>query len=207
MPREHFYKPIRDGSGVLRENVTVRLLEPGVDVLISEPIYTSESGAETFPNPRVFEDGILDFYLDKAKIIDIGITPEGSTAETVIRNQWVGDAEVYKETLSFTLAGGVTVQTGRLRFYIEDASVIESVRASLGVPSSGADVAVDVLKNGTSIFPTSAKPTVVAGENTGTAVPDTTALAAGDYITLDITQIGSTASGADLVVQVRTRRI
>lgn len=208
MSREHYYRPIRDGSGVLRVGATVRLLEPNTLTMIAEPIYIDDTGVEVRENPWVAEDGIVDFYLDKPRRVDIGITPEGSTAEIVRGDQEVGDIEVYKETLPFTMAGVVAASEGRLRFYVEDDCTIEQVRASLGVPAVGSNLVVDVNRNGTSIFSSTAtQPTVVAGENTGVAVPDTTTdLVAGDYLTIDIDQIGATTPGSDLVVQIRVRR-
>jgi hypothetical protein len=51
----------------------------------------------------------------------------------------------------------------------------------------------DVLKNGTSIYPTSAKPSVSAGSYIGvTRVPDTTTFSEGDYFQVDVTSTGGT---------------
>lgn len=209
MTREHFYKPIRDGSGILRVGATVRLLEPNTpDTLIAEPIYLDDTGVEVRENPWVAEDGVVNFYLDKPRRVDIGITPDGGTAETVLPDQEVGDAEVYKETLVFTVAGVVAAGAGNLRFYVDDNSTIEQVRASLGTAPEGGSLVVDVNVNGTSIFSAiAAQPTVLVGENTGVAIPDvTTDLTEGDYLTLDIDQTGTTTPGSDLVVQIRVRR-
>jgi hypothetical protein len=58
--------------------------------------------------------------------------------------------------------------------------------------------------NGITAFTTQAnRPTVAAGNNVSSvAVPNTTALAEGDYLTVDIDQIGSTLPGADLTLVV-----
>lgn len=208
MAREHFYKPIRDGSGVLRVGSSVRLLEPNVNTPISETIYVDDTGTEARANPWVAEDGVVDFYLDKPKRVDIGITPDGSTAETILPDQQVGDEDVIEETVVFTLAGVLAVSIGTLRLYFEEDCTITKVRASLGVASVGADVIVDVNRNGTSIFSTAAlQPKVVAGANTGTAVPDLPAVMAEDYLTIDIDQIGATTPGSDLVVQLVRRKV
>ena len=70
---------------------------------------------------------------------------------------------------------------------------------------TGASIVVDVNKNGTTIFTTQAnRPTVAAAGNvSGQAVPDVTSLAVGDYLTVDIDQVGSTIAGADLVVVLK----
>jgi hypothetical protein len=62
---------------------------------------------------------------------------------------------------------------------------------------------VDVKKGGTTIFTTQAnRPTITAGGNTATGVPDVTAWNAGEYLTVDISQVGSTTAGANLTVTV-----
>jgi hypothetical protein len=61
-----------------------------------------------------------------------------------------------------------------------------------------------VNKNGTTIFTTQAnRPTIAISGNTDeSGVPDVTALADGDYLEVDIDQIGSTVAGSDLTVQI-----
>ena len=63
----------------------------------------------------------------------------------------------------------------------------------------------DVNKGGTTIFSTQGnRPTVAAGSQDGSAAtPDVTAVAAGDVLTVDIDQIGSSTVGADATVVIR----
>ncbi|MGH3375974.1 MAG: hypothetical protein ACRDP6_14645 [Actinoallomurus sp.] len=111
------------------------------------------------------------------------------------------------KTWALSLPGTLTISTGKGRIY-NDTGVtltIRSVRASVGTAPTGASLIVDVNKNGTTIFTTQAnRPTVAISGNTSGKVTnmDVTTLADGDYITVDIDQIGSTVAGADLVVQV-----
>lgn len=103
----------------------------------------------------------------------------------------------------FQRAGQLVTLTGTSRFYVEDVASISSVRASVGTAPTGAAVIVDVNKNGTTIFTNQAnRPTIAAGGHTATATPAVTALAAGDYLTVDIDGVGSTNPGADLTVSV-----
>jgi hypothetical protein len=78
------------------------------------------------------------------------------------------------------------------------------VRASVGTAPTTQSVIVDVNKNGTTIFTTQGnRPTIAAGANTdASSTPDVTAFAAGDYMTVDVDQIGTGTVGADLTVQV-----
>lgn len=103
-----------------------------------------------------------------------------------------------------SIVGAVTVQTGTARLYNDTGATltITKVRVSAGTAPTGSALIVDVKKNGTTVFPTTAKPQVAATANTGTAVPDTTAFANGDYLTVDVTQVGSTVAGSNLTVLV-----
>jgi hypothetical protein len=65
---------------------------------------------------------------------------------------------------------------------------------------------VDVNHNGTTIFTTqSNRPTIAASgfyDESGTADGDVT-VAAGEYLTVDVDQVGSTIAGSDLTVGIR----
>jgi hypothetical protein len=83
------------------------------------------------------------------------------------------------------------------------AATIIQVRARLQTAPTGADVILDINKNGTSMYLTATNPTIAAGANdSGNAVPDATTMAAGDYLSVDIDQIGSTIAGSNLVVVI-----
>lgn len=63
----------------------------------------------------------------------------------------------------------------------------------------GADLIIDVNKNGTTMFTTQAnRPKVLDGQNAGAdAVPDITSISKGDRIDFDIDQVGSTTAGGN----------
>lgn len=104
----------------------------------------------------------------------------------------------------FSATGEVVVSTGGHRFYVEEATTIQSVRASVGTAPTGASLIVDVNKNGTTIFTTqSNRPTIAASGFTDVSgTPEVTALDAGDYLTVDIDQVGSSVPGANLTVTI-----
>ncbi len=106
--------------------------------------------------------------------------------------------------LDFSLPGALTVQDGTIRSYFGEAWSIIAVRASVGTAPVGASIILDVWKNGATIYTTAAnKPTIAAGANTvDAALPDVTSIAAGDYLTVNIDQVGSTTAGSDLVVEI-----
>lgn len=105
----------------------------------------------------------------------------------------------------FSTPGPLVVATGKSRFRFPFAATILGVTAAIDTAPTGASIILDVNKNGTSIFPISTKPTILAGAfDTGAVevVPDTTVIASGDYLQVDIDQIGSTIAGSDLTVFV-----
>lgn len=113
-------------------------------------------------------------------------------------------------TLTFSLPayskqGNLAITTGTMRLPIDGTYTIVGTRLMVGTAPTGANLIVDVKKNGTTIYTTQAnRPTILAGANSGGpgAAPDVTSLAAGDYLTVDVAQVGSTVTGADLTVVV-----
>lgn len=146
------------------------------------------------PSDIVGADG--DFYVDVTAALLYGPKAAGV---------WPGSPLLLRtsQIATFSSTGQLTVKTGGSRYYFEQPVTLQQVRASVGTPPTGASVIVDVQKNGSSIFPTSSKPIIASGSNTATAVPDITSIASGDYLTVTITQVGSTVAGSDLTVEVK----
>lgn len=109
------------------------------------------------------------------------------------------DQEVY------SLPGVLTVANGSLRLYNRSGGSwkLLLVYISVGTAPTGASIDVDVMLNGATIFSTTAnRPKITAGNNTGVSgVPDTTIVAVGDYLRVDVLGVGTTIPGADLTVQ------
>lgn len=112
------------------------------------------------------------------------------------------------EAYTFSVTGTVAVATGKSRIYLEGNYTIDTVRAAVTTAPTGAALIVDVNKNGTTIYTTqSARPQIAASANSATGnSPAVQTFVAGDYITVDVDQIGSTVAGADLTVTVRLRK-
>lgn len=109
--------------------------------------------------------------------------------------------------LPYSYSGPLAVNVGSFRLYNDSGTswTIAGIRASLGAAPAGAAVIVDISKNGTTVFTTQAnRPTIAAGSNTSGNVTnmDVKTVAAGEYLTVDIDQIGSTSAGTDLTVQI-----
>lgn len=115
-----------------------------------------------------------------------------------------------EETAYFASEGTLTVKNGKGRMPFPVDAVILGISAMVDTAPTGATIVLDINKNGTTIFTTqSNRPQIVAGaNNTATEVTNmnVTAISAGQYLTADIDQIGTTVAGADLTVAVRYRR-
>lgn len=111
------------------------------------------------------------------------------------------------EVVPLSWPDDILVLTGKHRIYFPHAATLVSVRAALGTAPTGSAATFDLKKNGTSVMATPTTISIAAGANvSGKEVPTTTAIADGDYITVDITGVGSTTAGADLTVTVEYRR-
>jgi hypothetical protein len=109
-----------------------------------------------------------------------------------------------KQVQVFTILGGLSVGAGVSRFYPSSTIKITNVRASVNTAPTGASVIIDVLKNGTTIFTTQAnRPAIAISTNVSSlAVPNITSLTSSDYLTINVSQVGSTIPGSDLTVLV-----
>ena len=135
-----------------------------------------------------------------------GLTKTGNTLavdETVIAPLSYVDASI---KAVFSSPGVQAVKTGQGRYYVINACTILGAIASVGTAPTGATFIIDVLKNGTTIYTGGTnRPTISASafvSATTIVAPAVTALAVGDYLTVNVAQIGSTIPGSDLTVIV-----
>ncbi len=176
------------------------------------------------PDNAVIVAGDRNYVGDNRYVNDAGGTPSavgleivsGATDTIVGVNDFAqatlpitdaGTGTIYKNTreLTWTVAGTLSTGTGVDRRRLpEDVFIIDAATAVDTAPTD-ATLIVDFHLNGTTIFTTQGnRPTVaIAGNDSGLAIPDVTAGAAAQYLTMDIDQIGSTVAGADLTGIVR----
>jgi hypothetical protein len=156
-----------------------------------------DTSSPEFMNGDVSNVSIFGSALTASNILEIyntgvGAGGGGGAGPSIQRETWS-----YQGTVA-TIAGGQ-------RLYVEQPSTILSCRASVGTAPTGNSIKVDVNKNGTTIFTTQAnRPTIAIAGNTSGAVTNMniSSLSAGDYLTVDVDQVGSTVAGADLTVTV-----
>lgn len=114
-----------------------------------------------------------------------------------------------EDIVPYSKTGTLTVSTGTIRYRFPWAATLLGVTAAVNTAPTGASLICDVNKNGTTIFTTQANRPTIAAAGTATTTeptPDVTAIVAGDYLTVDVDQIGSTVAGSDLTVMIRYKR-
>ncbi len=112
------------------------------------------------------------------------------------------------EVYQFFQGGGQSVGSEKQGVMIPVAGTITDVRAYLTTAPTGASFIVDVMKNGVTLFTTSAnRPTIaIAGFASTTVAPNVTAVAVGDRLSVDVIQVGSTVAGSNLYVTVTVKQ-
>ena len=117
------------------------------------------------------------------------------------------ELDAKSQLVVFAHVGTLTVAAGAGQLVFPQAVTIKGVSARAKTAPTGANVIIDVNKNGTTLFTTQGnRPVIVAAANQTAAEVtnmDVTAFAAGDYMSVDVDQIGSTIAGADLIVTIR----
>lgn len=160
------------------------------------------SGGTRIEDNRVWAAG-LKYGISVGSNVQVGGNRVIQQADTANYNFHTSAILSRAYGLPFSYGGELEVVTGVHRLPMVAPGRIIAVRATVNTAPTGASVIVDVNKNGSTIFTAAAKPTIAAGQNiSGQNIPDITRIIAGDYLTIDIDQIGSTLPGEDLVVLV-----
>ena len=133
----------------------------------------------------------MERVIDRLKAFDIpaGSAPASSTSQAI-----------------FTISGNLSVLAGTLRIYNQlgrTVTISEVFLSANTAPLTSAIIA-DVHKGGTTIFTNQAnRPQIAASANTGnTTTIDVPSWADGEYLTVDIDQIGTGTVGADFTAHI-----
>lgn len=96
------------------------------------------------------------------------------------------------------VAGTLQLVTGVNRWYAPTAITFTRIEMFVSTPATGADINIKVNKNGT-LVGTYTLPATTYYHDLGVI---SVAVAAGDYLTYDVTQIGSSTPGSDLQIRL-----
>ena len=160
---------------------TATLIAPdGTSLVASVQIYTEESYLPQVGNVI----GDIAFSTDTEKLYIWNATG------------WIeAAAKSANNAIALNQAGELVITTGTVRWYAPSALTINSIVARIGTTADATVTAV-AKKNGSTVATTS----ITAGQSEATNNTGFS-MVTGDYLTLDITTIGSTNKGADLNVQ------
>lgn len=140
---------------------------------------------------------------DRIPIVDVSDTSMAASGTTkYVTHGTIKNAQ--PKARDYTYSGTLVAGSGTIRLYFPRAATVFNVAIAVSTAPTGAAVIVDIHLNGTTMFTTQAnRPTIaVSTFNDLAAVPDVTTISAGQYLTVDIDQIGSTVAGENLVVTV-----
>ena len=105
-----------------------------------------------------------------------------------------------RDNKSYNYDGTLAVNTGSKRLYLPRTGTLGTFDMFVATAPSGADLTVTINKNGSSI----GTGTISDGATSGTGQTlSSTSFSSGDYLTVDITQIGSSTAGEDLYINFR----
>ena len=132
-----------------------------------------------------------------------GVLPSGNLPTTVV----YGNVAGIPHRVGWVLARGTpaTVGTNKagVKVRLPYAGTFKKVWVDAETGPTGAALILDIKLNGTSLWATTPanRPQVAAGATSGTQTAfDTASFAAGDYLTIDVAQVGSTVAGQDIAV-------
>lgn len=109
--RAHVVKFILDNKGEPVGNASIDVLEPGTGTPISQPIYESDTGTATKPNPFYTDsDGKIEFYLEKPQRVEIKAT-KGLYSVSLVEDAQLPSFEsiVYKSSESQIVNNSTTL--------------------------------------------------------------------------------------------------
>lgn len=106
---------------------------------------------------------------------------------------------------TFSAPGTLMIKSGKSRFYAPVDFTIGAIRVACGTSPIGSPIVVDINRNGLTLYSDPADRPFIAEGNFYALYtePDNPLIDAGDYITVDIDQVGSSSPGSDLTVMIQ----
>jgi hypothetical protein len=148
---------------------------------------------------------IIEVVTDPTPVIEVVQTTDPNVIE-VIETGPIGPSGPSFDTLAFSKVGLLYVPyTSPMKWYLDKDGILDGLTVSVGTAPSLSPLTVDILKNGSTIYPGGVGcPVLGIGSNFATGTVGST-FAAGDNVSVAL--VGNSQSGAtDLVVVVRLKR-
>jgi len=133
--------------------------------------------------------------------------PTAPTADAAINNTQLATTAYVTTAVAagssiiktYNYSGTLATSTGSLRFYSSGSYTLSSADIHMHTAAAGSSVNITINKNGSS----AATLTFAAGATSSLSNSLSVSLVQGDYLTIDITQVGSTTAGADLYLLLK----
>jgi len=110
----------------------------------------------------------------------------------------------FRGVVTLQVDGDLTAGTTKARVRMPFAGTITGVTTAVATAPTGASLQADVNKNGTTIFGTQANRPMINASATSAVAGEHSVrtFAAGDLLSVDVDQVGSTVAGAGLTVAI-----
>lgn len=156
--------------------------------------YNSTVGAweSTASNPVT--QATLDGYLQVANSSSFATTSSLDAYLQVANSASFATSADIDFIKAYRYQNTLAINTGTKRLYLQGSYTLKSIHSFVDTAPTGSSVITDVKKNGSSLQTI----TIAAGATTGSNTSLSSSFASGDYITVDITQIGSSTAGENL---------
>ncbi len=115
-------------------------------------------------------------------------------------NAEIGLSGLYLDK-QFNYPGQLQISTGSARWWSQGNTSIERVRAQVSLTPTGSPVTIDIKKNDVS-----AQTISISSGQTTAQINTSITTVNGDYITIDLTSVGTTTKAENLVVSFLYRR-
>lgn len=155
-----------------------------------------EIGGKAIDSARTIS--LIDSNYISARVSGVDSASVSAIVDSNYVSARVGSTEQHT---TLTQNGTLYVLNGTARWYAPRDVTIQSMSAYVGTAPVGSSLNLRVNKNGSSI----ATPLITDGATSGSLTGLTNALNAGDYLTVDVTQVGSSTAGSDLALIIRYR--
>lgn len=85
---------------------SVRVLQDGSLTLISQQMYTTDTGSTALANPFTCDDGVVEFYLDLPERVRLGYTPPGGTEQFATVDAEPDASGLVQANVAFSVTNG-----------------------------------------------------------------------------------------------------
>lgn len=162
---------------------------------------------EEIKNNSIDSDRHLGILRSKTIIDENDIFSGGGggvdSAETtrLIDSDYIASRALAENHTTLVQDGALLVTTGTARWYAPRNVTVIGLKAHLSSASAGSSVNLRLNKNGSSLRTLN----INAGSTDANVTGISDDLSAGDYLTVDVTQVGSSTAGSDLALIIRYR--